>query len=499
MIVNKFFVLNAPKCSMKFIIMLTALILGADAARAQWAPEVRLTNDPAESSPACSSQRSMAAAGNLVLVAWQDYRDGFPEIYSKRSTDGGITWGIDTRLTNHHAAEAPSIAVSGNFAHIVWEDRRDENGEIYYKRSVDGGANWEAEQRLTADTADSYLPCIDASGAMLHVVWSDDRSGNSEIHYKRSVDGGSTWESDLRLTENPAASYFPAIAVSGSIVHAAWSDYRDGGNEEIYYKRSSDGGASWSPDIRLTNAKGWSEWPGIAVSGSNVHLVWYDFREGGVATGQIYYKRSTDAGLTWESDVRITADLFGAYLASVAAAGPVVHLVWSEYGDIYSRRSSDEGASWAPATHLTNNQSLVCPPVTSNPCVALSGPAVHVVWMDRRDGNGEIYYRQNPTGETIIDRRESPDASPEESALERNYPNPFKETTNIGYRIGKACFVEISLRDVSGRRVSTLVRGVKSPGRHTTVFNGAHLVPGIYILSMRAGASVEHSIVNISR
>ncbi len=484
---------------MKLLFVLTVFIVVAEGALAQWVPEIRLTNDPAVSQPGASSQRSITADGYLVHVVWQDNRDGHPEIYYKRSVDGGITWGLDMRLTKQSASVSPSIAVSGSVVHIVWTDERDGNSEIYYTRSTDGGENWEADKRLTTDTSGFSMPSIDASGSILHVVWEDDRSGNYEIYYKRSTDAGSTWEADVRLTNNAAASYFPTVAVSGSTVHAAWSDYRDAGNEEIYYKRSSDGGSTWSPDIRLTQAVGWSEWPGIAASGSLVHLVWYDFREGGTSTGQIYYKRSTDGGLTWESDVRITADMFGAYVPSVAASDSVVHLVWSELCDIYSQFSSDAGASWAPAIHLTNNQTTVCPPITSNPCVALSGPTVHVIWEDNRNGNGEIYYRRNPTGTTVTGLQELHSAFPKDVLLISNYPNPLKETTHITYRIEKACFVDISVRDIMGSKVATLVHEVKSPGEYAAVFDGGYLVSGLYFLTLQAGGSIEHSTLCISR
>jgi len=58
------------------------------------------------------------------------------------------------------------------------------------------------------------------------------------------------WQADVRLTSDPAVS-FPCynngwcIAVSGNVVHIVWYDYRDGANGEIYYKRSTDEGVSW--------------------------------------------------------------------------------------------------------------------------------------------------------------------------------------------------------------------------------------------------------------
>src|SRR5262245_115166 len=117
-------------------------------------------------------------------------------------------------------------------------------------------AQWQPDVRLTNDVAFSSTTLnngrsIAAAGNTLHVTWFDERDGNREIYYKRSIDAGLNWSADTRLTNNPAISMFPAIAASSSVVHVVWEEYRDG-NAEIYYKRSTDAGATWEPDVRLT-------------------------------------------------------------------------------------------------------------------------------------------------------------------------------------------------------------------------------------------------------
>ena len=167
-------------------------------------------------------------------------------------------------------------------------------GTVTYitKRSEDGGLTWGADTRLTNDPADSWGPCISLSDSTLHVVWMDDRnnSNNYEIYYKRSTDGGINWGSDTRLTNDPNDSEYPYIVVSGSMIHVAWEDNRDGmGNYEIYYKQSVDAGLSWGADTRLTNASGDSQNAHMALSDSIVHIVWQDNRDGNY---EIYYKRN---------------------------------------------------------------------------------------------------------------------------------------------------------------------------------------------------------------
>jgi len=111
---------------------------------AQWEPDVRLTYNDSASYTSINNAWCVAATGDTVHVVWQDFRDGDYEIYTKRSTDGGSTWGADTRLTNNSAySYAPSVAASGSNVHLIWRDNRDGNYEIYTKRDPTGNSGVE--------------------------------------------------------------------------------------------------------------------------------------------------------------------------------------------------------------------------------------------------------------------------------------------------------------------------------------------------------------------
>lgn len=370
-------------------------MIAANLTQAQWQPDVRLTNDTALSVTSTGGMGwCIASNGVVVNVVWCDKRDGNFEIYYKRSADGGVTWGNDQRLTNDPSLSYhPCIAVSGNIVHIVWEDTRDGNYEIYYKQSQDEGISWSADSRLT-NSVNSYEPSMVVSGSVVHVIYSLYNNGIYQIYYKHSTNGGITWEADIQLT-NSVQSYNPSIASSGDTVHVVWNDNRDG-NYEIYYKRSTDGGITWGADTRLTVAFLTSNMPSIAASGSKVHIVWEDFRDG-EGTGKIYYKRSTDGGTSWEADTRLTVDTGNSMDPNLALSGSIVHVVWQDNRDgnykIYYKRSENEGISWGSDTLLT-----VDAVNGEYPSTAVSGPLVHVVWTDSRDGNEEIYYKRDTTG-----------------------------------------------------------------------------------------------------
>ena len=383
----------------KLILTLTFLIF-ASLVSAQWNPDVRLTNNPSVSETSRNNTWCIAANGDFVHVIWFDQRDGNREIYYKRSTNGGISWGTDKRLTNDNDwSTFPSVSVSGSFVHVVWTDYRNGNDEIYYKRSTNGGTSWEADTRLTYNTAASNFPSVSVSGSTVHVVWQDERDDSDcDIYYKRSTDGGTNWGADIRLTNNPGYSKYPSISVSNSTVHVAWFDDRDY-YSEIYYKRSTDGGTNWGVDTRLTNDPAWSHSPSISALGPVVHVVWEEHRDGNY---EIYDKRSMDGGISWGADTRLTNNSATSWTPSVTVSSSLpavnVHVIWRDErhgntGEIYYKHSTDEGTSWGADTRLKDNSAE-----SNYPSISVSGSVVHVVWYDKRDGNYEIYYKRNPTG-----------------------------------------------------------------------------------------------------
>ena len=461
-------------------------ILSIQISQAQWQPDVRLTIDPALSVTSFNNAWCVAANGNVVHVVWEDERDGNEEIYYKRSTDGGISWGADTRLTNNSDwSTSPSVSVSGSVVHVVFYDWRDGNAEIYYKRSTDGGISWEADTRLTNASDYSEYPSVSVSGSVVHVVWADNRDGNLEIYYKHSTDGGSSWETDTRLTSNSAVSKYSSVSVFGSVVHVVWNDYRDV-NAEIYYKRSTDGGVSWGEDTRLTNASDVSANPSVAVSGSIVHVVWNDNRDG---NSEIYYKRSTDSGENWGADTRLTNNDNMSRYSSISVSGSVVHVVWVDNRDgndeIYYKRSTDGGSNWGTDTQLTSNSGN-----SGISSVSVSGSVVHVVWCDNRDGNGEIYYKRDPTG-NITGIENIGSEIPDEYLLFQNYPNPFNPSTKIYYSIPQSGLVSLKIYDVLGKEAATLVNEEKSAGSYEVNFDASRLSSGVYFYKLKAGSYTE--------
>lgn len=78
---------------------------------------------------------------------------------------------------------------------------------------------------------------------------------------------------------------------------------------------------------------------------------------------------------------------------------------------------------------------------------------------------------------------------PASFGLHQNYPNPFNPTTSIKYDVASRANVRLTVYDMLGKQVATLVDRTHTPGTYRVTFDASHLTSGVYILSMKAVGS----------
>ena len=292
---------------------------------------------------------------------------------------------------------------------VVWQDARDGASAVWLQHSPDGGGRWRGEPvRVNRGDAAATLPDLACDGATVHVVWQDIRDGeleNKNIYYNRSTDGGDTFlEADVRLSDDPdgrAMSVTPRVVVAGDGVHVAWAEARSGAYD-IFVASSTDGGQAFGRPVRVdSDAAGgaFSAFPQIAANGDGaVLVVWEDARAG---LNDIYAAASTDGGATFTPDVRIdTGDDAGAadsFRPRLAMDGEQAFVVWQDERngpnrDIYFNRSVNAGLSWLGEARLVEGDGLG-EADSASPAVALESGVAHVVWQDARAGGFDVYYR----------------------------------------------------------------------------------------------------------
>jgi hypothetical protein len=82
------------------------------------------------------------------------------------------------------------------------------------------------------------------------------------------------------------------------------------------------------------------------------------------------------------------------------------------------------------------------------------------------------------------------DRMPKAFALLQNYPNPFNPSTTISYFLPRAGNVKLTIYDLVGQSVGTLVDGYKTSGAYATAWNANHIAPGIYFFQISVDGEV---------
>jgi len=252
--------------------------------------------------------------GNNVYCTFTSFASNwyYSDIRFARSTDGGASfqpWFKINDNTNYSYRNSAVPRVGpGGVIYVAWgiDDRAGADG-IYITKSTNGGVSFGPNIHVIDVQFSTYTPwrCyplptlgVDKVGGNVYIAWTDDRYGNPDILFVRSTDGGNTFSSPIRVNDiATGVQVMPWMEVDPyGIIHLVWYDTRSGGwNLDVYYASSSDGGLSFSPNVRVTDVAtpGQSfigDFIGIAVDEANAHVSWSDNRN---QTQDIYYSRAS--------------------------------------------------------------------------------------------------------------------------------------------------------------------------------------------------------------
>ncbi len=388
-----------------------------------WDDELAVTQDP------ILQYRSYAtvAPDDTLYVLWPDWTDWEDsKAYLAKSPDKGATWSDPSLILDGAAFDDFQLLADDTGLHLLFvEFYEDDEGEylyLYYAKSIDGGESFTDPIRVGTRDNVNMIKLMSSPGYLfIHVmVYIEDTPFN---FLYVSDDGGTTW------TEKPilpgATVQNPGFTVEDGVIHMVYGGFLV--QPDILYSYTDDAGDTWSSPVAVSSGAGThSQLPAIAVDDDDVvHVSWEDDREGHF---NIMYSRSTDGGLTFSPDVRMNDTYYGAR-TKLLADEEGLHLVWcqyhgsgwpsswssGDYGIVWYKFSDDGGASFTDEFRVSQNGDI--PPLdlpdmgANNVKFAEYSSGFCAFWQDKRDGNIDLYMRNSfpetcpadVTGDGVID------------------------------------------------------------------------------------------------
>lgn len=113
------------------------------------------------------------------------------------------------------------------------------------------------------------------------------------------------------------------------------------------------------------------------------------------------------------------------------------------------------------------------------------------VWASQdQSGNLKAVQVQQISGSVTSVNDGSKESLPTNYELNQNYPNPFNPTTTISFTLSKVENVRLTVYNIIGQEVASLINGQMNAGLHVVTFNAAKLATGIYFYRLQAGGFV---------
>jgi hypothetical protein len=346
------------------------------------------------------------------------------------TTDATITDGdVNDSFTPQNNQRFAAVDDSNNLYVLLYDNRNktgsDNNFEIFFRRFTYNFGS-PSLTRVTSAQNQSRFPSMAilnwspgdsstiADSGRVYMTWQDARpyalppspTGSPAAYsiffrtYQSRAGVGFGPEIQVSPTDSINTATDPVIAVDSS--HNAWlvwqTSINSSGITALYYAKYNGQTRTMGPQTQLTNGTAFSGVPSIAATrDGTVHLVWVDTSTGSSA---IWYMVQTP-GLGWSAPSQIVFSSGSAQAPSLTADYKGrLHLVWVDNRDgnneIYYKQYTP-GSGWDPVdTRLTidaANQSQ--PYVDADP-----KGNVYVVWTDQRNGasNPDIFYKERKGG-----------------------------------------------------------------------------------------------------
>jgi hypothetical protein len=292
--------------------------------------------------------------GRTLYASW--LQNGKSDTVVGRSDDLGDTWSVVVADSTNAGTDKPILAVRGNDVYVGFNHAQ----KVWVSSSHDGGATFTSaivkpNGKLGWSLAGGGTVTPDGA---VYFGWAGyeqngGAKGRVNLFVSKSSDGGATWSNAVVATSAAppdCSAFFCGWAYLGAQItlasdeagtlYALWNAGTvDKGPERVFFARSENGGATWSPGVDVSSAPAGAAhaFPAIAAGApGDVRISWMDARQD--SFWNVYHRRSSDGGRRFTSEVDLSTFVAGfSYISASGFRFP--------FGDYYEIDIDDRGDS----------------------------------------------------------------------------------------------------------------------------------------------------------
>jgi hypothetical protein len=445
--------------------------------------------------------------GTNYLIAWTDYRQGlyYSDIFGARVDPSGTI--LDSPgfvICNAPFGQySPALDFDGQNYLAVWTHNIGGAWNVRGTRIDQNGTILDPSYLPIATSSDAMSPDVAYCEPYYLTVWIDYRNSytSPDIYGARiNVNGVILDGSGIPISQLSTLEYGCSVGAGQDGYLVVWEDNR-AGYKDLYGSRIDINGTVLDPTgIAVSTADSTQDACTVAFNGSIYFVVWQDKRNG---THDIYGARITVNGNVLDPDgIPIAIGASEQISPCVDYDGTYFVVVWEEdfyypFNDLFGAVIDSSGIIVDEFTVSEQPRDQGQPAVacgSSNACVAYSS------WtstINNQPANAIRIWGVFPSYVGISEQNLYRPAIIEQDM--KIYPNPVFGNAQITYTIDASSSVEITLYDITGRLVRTLLREHKDADIYSHVFDTADLAPGIYFVQLKIGNRTATKKIIIAR
>jgi len=285
--------------------------------------------------PACgtgTAQYDIVLVTSVNGVVFATYMQSYKISFSK-SSDHAATWTPAITVSGASWSDKPWMGISpnGNDVYIAYAS----HGNIFTAASHNSGASFYVPLQTTNESGIYYYPngaTVLNNGTAVIVASEYPEKGNNSkqtgavpIVAFRSTNGGASWTrtvvDTLYTGATLATSSVTTVASDGTNLLLVYSgSLAVGANGKVFVRRSTNSGATWGACAEMTTSADGADATSVAAAGKAglFAITWMDKRGG---AWNVWERESTDGGVTWSTDTRVSDASSGATYKTTAGFG----------------------------------------------------------------------------------------------------------------------------------------------------------------------------------